>query len=170
MKSQVSRVKIRKEAYKFSVAHMTVFPNGEKESLHGHNYTTEVNIDLRQVPLTQMVSFADLKTEIREVCQVWDEKVLLPKSCPYLEIKFDSEVELEFLLCGKRYVLPRDEVVLLEIDNITVENLAEVFCAELVQRLMKRPFQNSIVAVQVLIEESPGQGASFSWESRESAV
>ena len=39
------RLHIRKEALKFSAAHMTVFPDGTKESLHGHNYRTKALIE-----------------------------------------------------------------------------------------------------------------------------
>ena len=31
-------IRIRKEALKFAASHMTVFPDGTKEALHGHNY------------------------------------------------------------------------------------------------------------------------------------
>jgi 6-pyruvoyltetrahydropterin/6-carboxytetrahydropterin synthase len=44
MKTQIH---IRKENIKFSSAHMTVFPDGTKEALHGHNYQVELTLELK---------------------------------------------------------------------------------------------------------------------------
>src|SRR5689334_832742 len=121
------RVHIRKDAFKFSSAHMTVFHDGTKESLHGHNYTTDITIELKEASVGELISFSEYKKSIREICSEWDEKVLLPRNCPYLEVRSETEYEVEFFLCHKRYVLPQEEVVFLSVDNITSESLAREF-------------------------------------------
>src|SRR4051794_31318604 len=103
------RVHIRKDALKFSAAHIIVFPDGTKGSLHGHNYTTEVTVDIKGTSLREMVSFSQFKSVIREICQQWDEKILLPKLSPYLRIQCHDPKEIDFLMCGKRYVMPTEE-------------------------------------------------------------
>ena len=45
------RIVIAREQYKFSCAHMTVFPDGTKERLHGHNYTIAVALEVDQIGL-----------------------------------------------------------------------------------------------------------------------
>ena len=40
------RIDIARELFKFSCAHMTVFPDGTKERLHGHNYYVGVTLAL----------------------------------------------------------------------------------------------------------------------------
>ena len=163
MSSNSYSISIRKEAFKFSSAHMTVFPDGTKEALHGHNYSTEVSLDLRDISLKNLVSFSYFKKAIKEICDAWDEKVLLPANCPFLKFITQTETKVEFLLCQKRYVLPREEVVLLPLDNITAETLSKEFCLRFLQKLSKPILTESILGVRVRIDESPGQGATYVW-------
>ncbi len=156
-------ISIRKEAFKFSSAHMTVFPDGTKEALHGHNYSTEVSLDLKDISLKNLISFSYFKKAIREICDEWDEKVLLPANCPFLEFILQTEVEVEFLLCKKRYVLPREEVVLLPLDNITAETLSKEFGLRLLQKFSQPILAEALLGIRVRIDESPGQGATFAW-------
>jgi 6-pyruvoyltetrahydropterin/6-carboxytetrahydropterin synthase len=158
---KVYRLHIRKESLKFAAAHMTVFPDGTKEGLHGHNYQTEVEFDLVGTQLEQMVSFSTFKESIRKICQTWDEKVLIPRACPFLHMRSETSEETEFVLCGRRYVLPVEEVVFLPIDNVTTETLSEEFCKQLVQSLPTK-LKKLIYRIQVRIDESPGQGCAFS--------
>lgn len=44
-------------------------------------------------------------------------------------------VVMEFKLCGKHYVVPADEAVLLPVENVVVETLAEELAFALVDRL-----------------------------------
>jgi len=45
------RILIARAEHKFSCAHMTVFPDGTKERLHGHNYTIAVAIEVAGIEL-----------------------------------------------------------------------------------------------------------------------
>jgi 6-pyruvoyltetrahydropterin/6-carboxytetrahydropterin synthase len=164
MSQRSNRVYIKKEALKFSAAHMTVFADGTKEPLHGHNYTTEVVFDIPALPLQKgLISFSELKKEIKTICDQWDETVLLAQNCPFFNIVKQSDEELEFVLCQKRYVLPREEVVLLPLDNITSESLAQEFCRRLATAFKPRFDAKEILGLQVKVEESPGQGSIWIW-------
>ena len=144
---------------------MTVFPDGTKEALHGHNYSVEASIETADVSLNEMVSFSYFKGILKGICDHWDEKVLVAENCPFLEMKNLVSAEVEFVLCRKRYVLPREEVVFLPVDNITVENLSEEFCNRFVKKIDSAVLQK-ITEVSIKIEESPGQGATFFWENK----
>jgi len=157
----IHKVHIKKEALKFSSAHMTVFPDGTKESLHGHNYTVDVTLHLQEISFREMISFSEIKDFMREICKAWDEKVLLPKANPFFVIRNESPSEIEFQLCNKRYVLPKDEVELLQVDNVSSERLAEEFGLRLMTKLETRIQSGMLLGIQVRIEESPGQGSSF---------
>ena len=158
------RVYFRKEAFKFSAAHMTVFPDGSKESLHGHNYTTDISFDLRENSQSSLVPFSFFKDAIREICKNWDEKFLLPKNCTFLKILSHTSQEIEFLLCQKRYVFPTEDVLILEIDNITVEALSHEFSRQLLTLLDPIIMKREVLGMTVRIDESPGQGASTHWQ------
>ncbi len=156
------RIQIRKEALKFASAHMTFFADGTKENLHGHNYRTVVKLEFERFSLEEMLPFADLKTEMRKICAEWDEKVLLPANCPYLKITQNDGPSVEFEACGKRYVLPKDEVIFLPTDNVTTESLAKIFCERLASALSRPALDRAKVrSVETQIEEMLGQGASY---------
>ena len=150
------RIAIAREQYKFSCAHMTVFADGTKERLHGHNYTIAVALEVERVDLGAMIPFAPIKQALAALCGAWKEHVLLAGANPFFEIVRD-DAELEFKLCGERYVLPRGDALILPIDNISVEALSAHIAALLRDRISAPPQAISLV---VTVEESPGQGAS----------
>jgi 6-pyruvoyltetrahydropterin/6-carboxytetrahydropterin synthase len=154
------RITIAREQYKFSCAHMTVFADGSKERLHGHNYTIAVALDVDRVDLQSMIPFAPIKAALAELCGAWKEHVLLATKNPFFELIRDED-ELEIKLCGDRYVMPRQDALLLPIDNISVEALAAHIASLLAERLGAPPHAR---ALEVTVEESPGQGASATIE------
>lgn len=163
--SGLHEIHISKEALKFSAAHMTVFPDGTKEALHGHNYTVQVSLELADISLSKMLSFSYFKKIMKKISSEWDEKVLIPAKCPFLRVISQSEVEIELVLCKKRYIFPAEEVVLLELDNITTETLSAEYGRIFLGQLDSKLLGSSIRAVRVRVEEIPGQGATFSWSS-----
>jgi 6-pyruvoyltetrahydropterin/6-carboxytetrahydropterin synthase len=152
------RILIARAEHKFSCAHMTVFPDGTKERLHGHNYTVSIAIEVDRIDLPAMIPFSPIKAAVAELCRGWKERVLLAAANPHFVIIHDSH-ELEITLCGERYVFPRGDVLLLPIDNISVEALAAHAAALLRAQLVALDASHAR-ALEVTIEESPGQGAS----------
>jgi 6-pyruvoyltetrahydropterin/6-carboxytetrahydropterin synthase len=152
------RIRIARAEHKFSCAHMTVFADGTKERLHGHNYTVALALEIERVELASMIPFAPIKQALGELCRVWKEHVLLAAENPYFVLIRDDS-ELEFTLCGERYVMPRRDALLLPIDNVSVEALAAHTAAVLRDEIaaLGTPLAT---ALEVTIEESPGQGAS----------
>jgi 6-pyruvoyltetrahydropterin/6-carboxytetrahydropterin synthase len=137
---------------------MTVFADGTKERLHGHNYTVAVALGVERVDLAAMIPFAPIKSAIAELCGAWKERVLLAANNPWFEVVRDAD-ELEFRLCGERYVMPRGDALLLPIDNISVEALAAHVAAVLRDKIAALALTQALT-LEVTIEESPGQGAS----------
>ena len=136
---------------------MTVFADGSKERLHGHNYTIALAVEVERVDLGAMIPFAPIKDVLRELCTAWKEHVLLAARNPWFVVVRDDH-ELEFTLCGERYVMPRRDALLLPVDNISVEALAAHVAALVRDELVRLAVP--ALAIDVAIEESPGQGAS----------
>ena len=155
------RIFVGKDNHKFSAAHMTVFPDGTKERLHGHTYQVAVTLELRDVSFASFLDIGILKQAIDAQCRDWNEILLLAEKCPHLRIVRREAGELEFILSGKRYVVPADEALLLPVANVVVESLTEEFASALLARL--RPvLTNDIVAtLEVVITETRGQGGSY---------
>jgi 6-pyruvoyltetrahydropterin/6-carboxytetrahydropterin synthase len=151
------RIRIARAEHKFSCAHMTVFADGSKERLHGHNYTIALAVEVERVDLGAMIPFSPIKDVLRELCAAWKEHVLLAARNPWFVVVRDDH-ELEFTLCGERYVMPRRDALLLPVDNISVEALAAHVAALVRDELVRLAVP--ALAIDVAIEESPGQGAS----------
>ena len=154
------RILIARAEHKFSCAHMTVFPDGTKERLHGHNYTVAIAVEVERIDLAAMIPFAPIKDAVAALCRAWKEHVLIAANNPHFTLLRDAG-ELEFTLCGERYVMPRRDALVLPIDNISVEALAAHVATVLRDKLatLDAPHARSL---EVTIEESPGQGASCS--------
>ncbi len=159
--SESYEIRVRKDALKFAASHMTVFPDGTKESLHGHNYVPSLTVRVRDASFEATIPFSRLKAGMKKIALAWDEKVLVATRNPYYEPLCGDARELEFRLCGKRYVLPADEVVLLDTDNISCETLARTYFDLLEAELGPELRSENILSVAVYIEETPGQGAAF---------
>jgi 6-pyruvoyltetrahydropterin/6-carboxytetrahydropterin synthase len=154
------RIRVARAEHKFSCAHMTVFPDGRKERLHGHNYTVGVAIDLADIGFDRLIDFGLIKREVAALCAAWRERTLLAERSPRLERLTRSGGEVELVLCGRRYVFPEEDVLLLPIDNTTAEALSDHFAALLSDRLAPSLRGSAALGLEVTIEESPGQGAS----------
>ena len=157
------RILIARDSYKFSCAHMTVFPDGTKERLHGHNYSIALSLELDRIDFQAMLPFRAIKNVLGELAQAWKERVIIARHNPQLVIVRD-DTEFEITLCGERYVFPRGDVLLLPIDNVTVEALA-AHVAEILGAKIQ-PLSPHVIALDVTVSEHPGQGASCTLELR----
>ncbi|MEM9488668.1 MAG: 6-carboxytetrahydropterin synthase, partial [Myxococcota bacterium] len=139
---------------------MTVFPDGSKERLHGHNYYVGVAVDLSDIRFEAMVPFQLIKEATAQLCRQWREHLLLARDNPYFELVRDGDGELEFRLCGERYVVPRHDAIILPIDNIAVEPISEHICGLLIEQIPELAEKECVTGLEVRVTESPGQGAS----------
>lgn len=137
-------------------AHMTVYPNGRKERLHGHNFRVFLDLDLVDGAFAAMIDLDIARHALDALCREWKERLLLGAKNRFLEILRDDGAELDFRLCGARYVVPRDEVVLLPIENASVEGIAE----HIAERLREPLAGLALRGYDVRLEELPGIGAS----------
>lgn len=158
---KIYELRVRKDHLKFSAAHMTVFAHNEKERLHGHNYYVEIAVEYSVPDEGHLLPVALLKDAAREICEPWNEKVLLAEKCPYLQIQPSSEASVRFTLCGKTYELPEEDIAWLPRMNITIETLAEEFLERLSARLAERMGASAarLHWVEVAVEETVGQQA-----------
>ena len=153
------RLHVVTEPDRLYCGHMTVYPGGKKERLHGHNFRVFLDIDLADGSFAAMFDLDIARDALAAICAGWKERLLVPAQNPYFELVRDDEREIELRLCGDRYVLPRRDVVLLPIDNVSVEGLAEHIGDLLVPTLAPLP---AVKGLDVRVEEQPGIGASHS--------
>lgn len=150
---------------KFSSAHFTLFLN-DAEPLHGHNYQVEVALSFTGLDDFEMcVEFDSIKAVLREQIKTWDEKTLIPKNSSKLKVlQMDTgHVEVRTLYSiVKQYMIPSEDVVLLECKNVTTESLARLFLEKLKANLsVQKELYKRIRSVAVIITETPGQSVEI---------
>jgi 6-pyruvoyltetrahydropterin/6-carboxytetrahydropterin synthase len=156
------RLFVGKDTHKFSAAHMTVFPDGTKERIHGHNFQVMVALDLINTQPERLIDLGRIKAALMDQCLAWDQRLLLAQHNRHFRLLRRDAHECEFSLCGRHYVVPADEVILLPLDNVVVESLAELFARALLERLRAFVPAGEVSRMEVTVTESQGQGAAFS--------
>lgn len=150
-------IRLAKEDFKFSAAHFTLFPDGRAELLHGHNYRVRVRLggpSLDRVGL--LVDVAGVKRRIREACAELDERTLIPCRADRLAVtRVDGSVEVRF--DARVYRFPEEDVVLVDLENVSIELLARRLWLEVAPELAGTPVEE----LSVEVEETPGQSCSY---------
>lgn len=155
---------LEKEYFKFSCGHFLIFPDGSKERIHGHNYQVKVRIhgDLSDRGL--VLDFIQVKPHIRRLCDQLDEHFLLPGEHPDLLWQERDDGHTEFAYKDCRYLLPSEEVIVLPINNSSVENISAWFGRELKRRLREAFPEVRLHVIEVAVAETAGQYGVFRME------
>lgn len=160
------RLELAKEDMKFSAGHFTIFSATERERLHGHNFSVQVAVDALLQANDMGFDYGIYKKRIRELCDAWDEYFLLPMHSPHLRIEEQDDMVYAHFN-GQRIPFLREDVLLLPVQNITVEALSQLFLERLrgdadeIQRL-------GIQALTVKVFSGPGQCGVAYWRASES--
>jgi 6-pyruvoyl tetrahydropterin synthase/QueD family protein len=142
----------------FSAAHFITL-EGTCEPLHGHNYDIEVEVQGELTGDSYILNFVTLKNLTRAIARELDHVFLLPLHNRHLIIAESAEAwQLRF--GSLRYVLPKESVRPLPIDNVTAERLAEYICGRLAQELTNSGLTN-LRTITVGIMETPMQTAFY---------
>ncbi len=150
-------IHLRKEYFKFSCAHFLIFPDGTKERLHGHNYHVEVEIEGDLSDRGLVIDFLDAKPVVRALCDELDEHWLVPGLHPELQIERRDDGHTSVVYHQDRYLVPSHDVIVLPVNNSSVENLSTWFGRELDRRLTERFGRSQVRRLRVSISETPGQ-------------
>jgi 6-pyruvoyltetrahydropterin/6-carboxytetrahydropterin synthase len=137
---------------------MTLFPDGTKERLHGHNYRVAVAVDFEAEQ--GFLDFARVKAVLAQLCGELREHLLMPDDSPAVRVVQRDEQSTEMIVCDKRYVIPSDEVLWLPVANVVVESLAEYLWGRMDEALHADLVAAGVDMMEVTVTEAPGQGAS----------
>jgi len=156
-------IRLAKQAMKFSAAHFTIFSATERERLHGHNFTVEVDLQARLLGNGMCFDYGLYKDRVIALCRELNEWTLLPTRSPYLRIEEDGEhVYAHFN--GQRIPFLREDVRLLPVENVTLEELACWFLQRLTED-GERLREHALSAIEVRVFSGPGQSAGRQWRS-----
>lgn len=153
-------IRLYKEYFNFGSAHFLIFADGTREELHGHNYRATLELDAALDDANLVADFLIVKPIFKKVCDELDHRTLIPLHNPHLVVTHDDrEVTIKYR--DDRYVIPKRDVCLLEIENTASELLARYICKHFVARLNAVLPELRPQRAQVTVEESPGQSAVY---------
>lgn len=150
-------VRVSKDYLVFAAGHFITYGD-QCERLHGHNYRVSAVVAGDIDENHYVFDFVELKAIMREIIKELDHKMLLPEHNPALKIDEDGD-SISVRYEERRYLFPRQDVVLLPVPNTTAEMLAKYLAGQLREVLSGRRARLTGMAVEV--EESFGQSAWY---------
>ena len=153
-------IKVYKQYFNFASSHFLIFDDGTREPLHGHNYRVMVKGEAGKLTNDMVFDFLDIKPIVREVCNQLDHKLLLPKENTKIEY-YTNGVNLEVKTpCGSFFSFPKEDILLLPIQNTSAERLA-IYISSEIRKLTQERFNFSFENLEIEVEETPGQSAIY---------
>ena len=157
------RVHVTKDYLKFNAAHFIAY-KGFREALHGHNYRVSVDIEAGALsPEGYVLDFGVVKEIAKRVCKRLDEKTVIPADSDCLRIR-EEHGQVIVVYENDEFRFPRSDVVMIPIEHSSAEEMARYLAGEIRRELGVEGVQR-IAALQVGVEETPGQAAFYREES-----
>ena len=164
--SETFRVAVSKDYLTFSSAHFITMRGHQCEALHGHNYRVGVAVEggLDAESLF-VIDFSILKQIVRRLVDAIDHRVLLPAGSPKIVVHDRGEQIAVDVFGETRYVFPKRDCAILPIANSTAEKLAEYLAMQVRDELAASGVTH-LTRLEIEVEESPGQTATYSTKVR----
>lgn len=143
---------------RFSACHF--IPGHEKCSrLHGHSYIVRLRLEGDVGESGMIMDFVVLKKALKELIEEMDHKTILPRSSRDVNVTI-ADGEVEATSCGKRYVFPEEDVIFLDIDTTTAEEMTSLMVDRICDMIV---FPKNVRNVSIGLDEERGQTA---WSMR----
>ena len=143
---------------RFSSAHFIPY-HGKCERLHGHDYSIKVKLYGSLDESGMVMDFTHIKRALKEITSSLDHRLLLPES--FVVSEDDESVHVE--VHSKKYMFPKSDVLLLDVETPTVESLAKFTLSTFISM---GTIPDSVYKVELCVEEGRGQGAWDVWEKK----
>lgn len=111
---------LEKQRFHFSAGHFTIFSDGTREKIHGHNYY--LGIELSYDKDRVVFDYNSVKHTLTEICEALDERFLIPENNEHIRIE-QRQPECVFYFREEKFLMPGDDVIILPIKNTTVEEM-----------------------------------------------
>jgi 6-pyruvoyltetrahydropterin/6-carboxytetrahydropterin synthase len=156
-------VRVTKDYLVFCCAHFITYEGDDCERLHGHNYRVAVEVDGTLDENHYVFDFIALKNLTRSIVNELDHHMLVATKNPKLPTTVEgNRVVVRF--GEKHWDFPKEDCVLLPIENTTTELLAKWLATRLLAELKsKRDVVPDVLRIE--LEECFGQSARYEWRN-----
>ena len=151
------KVRVSKDTFVFCSGHFITYEGDKCERLHGHNYRASVEIEGELDENRYVFDFIALKRRTRAITDELDHRMLLPTANRFVTLE-EGPRSIRVRYREREWLFPRDECVLLPIENTTAELLAR-YIAERLREELQRQHQYAPPVIRVEVEENVGQSA-----------
>ena len=159
--SERYKVRVTKDHLVFCAGHFISYEGDKCERLHGHNYRTAVEIEGDLDENHYVFDFIALKNRTKAITDELDHRMMLAARNPHIAVEErPSGVHVRYR--DREWLFPRDDCVLLPIENTTVELLARYVGQRLLEDI-RRVHGYAPRVLRVEIEENIGQSATYEW-------
>jgi 6-pyruvoyltetrahydropterin/6-carboxytetrahydropterin synthase len=164
--NRVFKVRVTKDQLVFCAGHFISFEGDKCERLHGHNYRTAVEVEGHLDANFYVFDFVALKQLTKAITDELDHRMMLPTRNAYIRLE-EQPCSIHVRYREREWVFPRNDCVLLPVENTTAELLAQYIAGRLlVEFREKYQFEPRVLSVEV--EESFGQSATCTLHASES--
>lgn len=154
-------VRVTKDHLVFCAGHFISYAGHQCERLHGHNYRATVEVEGPLDENFYVFDFIALKQRTKEITDEFDHRMLLATANPVINVE-EQPNRVRVTYKDREWVFPREDCVLLPIENTTAERIAHYIAGRLADAL--RQIHNfSPTVLRVEVEENVGQSATYEW-------
>jgi 6-pyruvoyltetrahydropterin/6-carboxytetrahydropterin synthase len=153
------KIRVTKDTFVFCAGHFITFEGDKCERLHGHNYRASVEIEGELDENRYVFDFIALKQRARAITDELDHHMLLPTRNRLVTLD-EGPRSVRVRYKDREWVFPREDCVLLPIENTTAELLAR-YIAHRLRDELRRHHQYDPQVLRVEVEENVGQSAGY---------
>jgi 6-pyruvoyltetrahydropterin/6-carboxytetrahydropterin synthase len=155
------KVRVTKDHLVFCSGHFISYQGDRCERLHGHNYRTAVEVEGDLDENWYVFDFIALKHRTKAITDELDHRMMLATLNPHIAVDETSR-GIHVRNRDREWLFPREDCVLLPIENTTAELLARYIGQRLLEDLRRQDgFVPRVLRVEV--EENVGQSATYEW-------
>jgi 6-pyruvoyltetrahydropterin/6-carboxytetrahydropterin synthase len=155
------KVRVTKDHLVFCSGHFISYEGDRCERLHGHNYRTAVEVEGELDENFYVFDFIALKHRTKAITDELDHRMMLPTRNPHIAVE-EGPKSIHVRYREREWLFPREDCVLLPVENTTAELLARYIGQRLVEDLRRQHrFVPRVLRVEV--EENVGQSATYEW-------
>jgi 6-pyruvoyltetrahydropterin/6-carboxytetrahydropterin synthase len=152
------KVRVTKDQLVFCSGHFISYEGDKCERLHGHNYRTTVEVEGDLDANAYVFDFIALKHRTKAITDELDHRMMLPTRNPHIRVE-ERPRSVHVRYRDREWLFPRDDCVLLPVENTTAELLARYIAERLADELLRQhEYRPRVLRVEV--EESIGQSAT----------
>jgi len=155
------KVRVTKDHLVFCSGHFISYEGDKCERLHGHNYRAAVEVEGDLDSNFYVFDFIALKLRTKAITDELDHRMMLATRNPHISVE-ETPGRIRVCYREREWQFPREDCVLLPIENTTAELLARYIAQRLLADLRREHgFQPHVLRVEV--EENVGQSATVEW-------